>query len=218
MWAPEQPGKERAAALTAATWPAGTSIGISFLDGIPSVQDRVKTAAMQWLTRTGIHLDFNWLNDPEAGTIRISFSRKGSWSVLGKYAEQVPKGEPTMNFGWLNKHSSDLAVREVVLHEFGHALGLIHEHQNPDGGIQWNEEKVIESLSGPPNNWSEEKIRRNVLDHYTAHKIHGTPFDMNSIMLYPFPAEWTTNTNGTRNNTDLSDMDISLVQELYQSN
>jgi len=29
----------------------------------------------------------------------------------------------------------------TVLHEFGHALGLIHEHQNPaSGGFKWNRE------------------------------------------------------------------------------
>ena len=29
--------------------------------------------------------------------------------------------------------------RRHAAHEFGHAIGLAHEHQNPAGGIQWNE-------------------------------------------------------------------------------
>jgi hypothetical protein len=39
-----------------------------------------------------------------------------------------------------------------VIHEFGHALGLIHEHQNPSGGIQWNKPVVCRYYEGPPNN------------------------------------------------------------------
>ena len=47
-----------------------------------------------------------------------------------------------MNYGWLTPDSDDDELRRVVLHEFGHALGLIHEHQNPEGGIEWNEPAV----------------------------------------------------------------------------
>ena len=35
-----------------------------------------------------------------------------------------------------------------MLHEFGHALGLIHEHQSPfPGGFEWNREAVSEDTS-----------------------------------------------------------------------
>jgi len=36
-----------------------------------------------------------------------------------------------MNLGFLDGGTA--------AHEFGHAIGLAHEHQNPAGGIQWNE-------------------------------------------------------------------------------
>ena len=40
-----------------------------------------------------------------------------------------------MNLGFVD--------RPTVLHEFGHALGLIHEHQSPfKGGFEWNREEV----------------------------------------------------------------------------
>ena len=44
------------------------------------------------------------------------------------------KGKTTMNLGWVTRRS--------VLHETGHALGLLHEHQNPKGTIDWNEKQV----------------------------------------------------------------------------
>ncbi len=108
-----------------------------------------------------------------------------------------------MKFGWLDT--------EVVLHEFGHAIGLAHEHQSPRQGIEWNEQAVIEALSGPPNYWSEFEIRTNVLEKYREDQINGTEFDPDSIMLYFFPPEWTKNGQGTKGNTALSDKDMEFV-------
>ena len=44
----------------------------------------------------------------------------------------------------------------TAAHEFGHAIGLAHEHQNPAGGIQWNEAVVIREMAGSPNFWDEQ--------------------------------------------------------------
>jgi len=44
---------------------------------------------------------------------------------------------PTMNFGWLNEDSDEDEYSRVVLHEFGHSLSCIHEHQHPANGIPW---------------------------------------------------------------------------------
>ncbi len=55
----------------------------------------------------------------------------------------------------------------MVLHEFGHTLGLIHEHQNPNRPINWNRAAVIADLSGPPNNWDEETIENNIFKRTT---------------------------------------------------
>ena len=60
---------------------------------------------------------------------------------------------------------------------FGHAIGAIHEHQNPDGGIQWNEPAVLKYFSGWPNNWDEATIGFNILDRYTSNQLNGTKFD-----------------------------------------
>ena len=42
-----------------------------------------------------------------------------------------------MNLGEVTKRS--------VLHETGHALGFGHEHQHPQGNIQWNSKAVSKS-------------------------------------------------------------------------
>ena len=96
-----------------------------------------------------------------------------------------------MNYGWIDANSPEEELRSVVLHEFGHALGLIHEHQNPVGGIIFNREAVIRDLSGPPNDWSVSEIEFNVLTPASPDDVAATAMDPNSIMMYPIPASWT---------------------------
>jgi hypothetical protein len=108
-----------------------------------------------------------------------------------------------MNLGFLDGGTA--------AHEFGHAIGLAHEHQNPDGGIEWNEEVVIRDLSGPPNNWTEKQIRHNVLEKYAADQIRETKFDPDSIMLYFFPGTWVKSGIGTKANDVLSELDNAFI-------
>jgi serralysin len=120
-----------------------------------------------------------------------------------------------MNYGWLTPESDDDEVHRVVAHEVGHALGLIHEHQNPKGGIKWNEPAVIADLSGPPNEWDEEAIRHNVLDHYDPKEVTATDVDSASIMMYPIPAAWTLDGFSAGLNREISPLDTELIHGIY---
>lgn len=205
---------ERAALGIKARWSA-RQVEVSFLDGPESLRERVRDAAELWL-ETGIGFRFIWRTNTTLTPIRISFLHPGSWSMLGKDCLRLTDATlPTMNFGWLDVGTSDDDVRQVVLHEFGHALGLIHEHQSPAAGISWAREQVIADLSGPPHQWSEAQIDENMFKPFAANETNFTAPDPASIMMYPIPPHWTTNGFSVGLNQHLSALDRAFIRSVY---
>lgn len=212
---PAGAGTTRAALQKDAKWKAGDPITVAFMSGDDILKKRVREIAQRWTAPGLANLRLVFNDDPDAD-VRIAFQAgDGSWSTVGTTCRQVPKGRATMNYGWIDANSSEEELRSVVLHEFGHALGLIHEHQNPVAGIQWNREAVIRELSGPPNSWSVEEIEFNVLDPASPADVAATAMDPQSIMMYPIPASWTTDGFSAGFNSDLSDLDKKFIHKQY---
>lgn len=201
-------GPARAIAPIRSIWPNGSTLRVRFLGGTAAERAKVEQVASEWMKHANLKFQFGATS---ASELRIAFVQDGrSWSYVGTDNLNIPSHAATMNFGWPLEDGT-------ILHEFGHAIGLGHEHQNPQGGLQWNEPVVIRDLSGPPNEWDQETIRSNVLEKYQQNQIRGTKFDKDSIMLYAFPASWTLNGVGTNENNALSATDRSFVgaAEMY---
>lgn len=182
-------------------WTNGSTLSIAFKGGTAEQQEMVREIAPRWTQYANLRFDFT--TNP-AATIRVSFDENdGAWSYVGTDNAEIPVHAATLNLGWQDE--------SVILHEFGHMLGLAHEHQNPAGGLEWDEAAVIADLSGPPNFWDEPTIRHNVLRKYSMDQILGTVFDTESVMLYAFPASRTVNGVGTDFNEDLSKTDQEFV-------
>lgn len=194
-------GTSRAIIVARSLWVNGSKLRIRFLGGTSAQQAKAREQALWWTVHANLRFEFN--NAPDA-EIRIAFDPSdGAWSYIGTDCQSIPRNQPTMNLGFLDGGTA--------AHEFGHAIGLAHEHQNPTGGIEWNEEVVLRDLSGPPNNWTPEQIRHNVLEKYAADQIRGTEFDPDSIMLYFFPNTWVKSGKGTKANDVLSAMDMAFI-------
>lgn len=208
------PGADRMAAIRAAMWQPGDAVSVCFLDGAKRLKDRVEEAAHLWTGPQRANLRFVFQKKTDA-LIRITFNGRGSWSVLGTSCRNIAAGQPTMNFGWLSADTEDDLLRGVVLHEFGHAIGLVHEHQSPATRIRWDKATVRESLSGAPNFWTNDQITRNLFTPFTKKETNFSKFDPQSIMVYPIPPSWTLNGFTTPFNTQLSAIDVAHVQTLY---
>jgi hypothetical protein len=208
--------RTRLALATAKKWKPGRTLRIRFLDGTDTMHEKVIRAAQPWTREANIDLAFG--DEPKA-EIRVSFrADRGSWSAIGTDAlveQRFPKYQATMNLGWLRDDTPDEEYARVVLHEFGHMLGCLHEHKSPASPIRWNEEAVYARYAGPPNNWSRAKIKANVIDRYASGETQFTAFDPTSIMTYAFPAALMLEGTGIARSSKLSATDIAFIRQHY---
>jgi len=226
---------------TNALWANGTGLNVCFLDTPPKKFPRTKYTEAQYssgeldplqkkfdkyiLYQTSIidsikkivkerfepivNMKFNFISDKRRANIRISFKGKGCWSFIGTDNNNVfSHHSPTMNFQWFDVGT--------VLHEFGHVLGLVHEHQNPRGNpINWNLLKLFQYFGGPPNYWDPAQVMTQVVNKYSITEINGSEYDPDSIMLYFYPAKVTTDGKGTKQNDKFSKYDVYWLNKQY---
>ena len=165
-----------------------------------------KEAVIQTVTKILqplVGIKFEFVNS--YGDIRIGFnSNEGAYSNLGTDCA-IQEGK-SMNLGWL-----DVAT---ILHEFLHALGCIHEHQNPKGGIQWNKCKVYE-WAKRTQDWDPTQTCPNIIQKYSQDQLNASSYDPDSIMLYYFPSVLTEDNTEVKKNLVLSDTDIEWLRRIY---
>ncbi len=193
-------------------WPTGSKITVSFLD-TPSnkVKSKIRQYAQEWENYSNI--DFEFISGKN-GDIRIGLEKGGSWSKIGTVALGIPKNRKTMNFGWFNDNTSDESFRSTTMHEFGHALGLKHEHQSPAAGICWDWDKVIPYYKNK-NDWTEKRTRGNLKMLSNTNVGNYTAYDPLSIMHYGISNEITACDFSVKSNKVLSSIDKQGIANLY---
>jgi hypothetical protein len=183
------PARQQLIILHGNKWLNGTVLHYYFFNQEPwqgsEGQKNVVRKAFQIWKDVGIGLEFKEVGSHTEAEIRIGFLQDGrSWSYLGRNILNRGINERTMNFGWdLTRSSTEV---DTALHEIGHTLGFPHEHQNPNGGIVWDEERVYADLAQPPNRWSRETTYYNIIRKLDPREVEGSTFDPNSVMQYPF--------------------------------
>ena len=212
----------RAAYMIGRRWPQHATVKIGFLEGTDYQKNLVKKVVQETYAPL-MNLNLVFVEDnPEEADMRVTFDpNNGSWSYLGTDAKNAPKGEATLNLGWLDDDPADKTTccHGVIKHEFGHGLAAwIHEHQNPRNNPlskNWNKPVIYKDLEGPPNNWDKATIDQNMFKAYDVNHVRGSSFNSTSIMAYSWPASWTLNGIGTPVNQFLSKEDKEWLQKEY---
>lgn len=228
-------------------WEAGRKLRVCYFQGNAGIAHLVREVASEWNKYSSVTLDFGdptkWPNclSPNSGfyQIRIGFATSGHWSAVGSDSEvRLDSLQPSMNLQSFNsKYFREVGAtagvvvaatdydKSVILHEFGHALGLLHEQQNPQlkcyEQIKWTGPgNVYEYYLNPPNRWDPPIVDRNLgfVWQFDPDYKTGTA-DVQSVMMYNLPAEIFKDGKDSpcanRRNLKLSKKDTELVASLY---
>jgi hypothetical protein len=184
------------------------------------------------------------------GTISLTFGTTNcqgcdidaAWSLIGS---QSNSQNISMNLGFIDPPNKDFTFKgenfplelfanehrnfeekpnfragATVIHEFCHALGMLHEHQNnlnSSNSIHLNPQAVIEYYT-ENNLGGQEAATINVLDWYSDVSLYeGSKYDPDSIMLYPLPDSFIKPgyPNPTKGNFTLSQLDKQWLMKEY---
>lgn len=143
----------------ASIWTSKSTLSVCFWNGDSNTRALVEQAGSKWNGASRISLSFRnksgvfkTCSNRDDSDIRVSLDgsdpnvayelgqdRYGNWSLIGRQSTFVPANRPlgtryevTMNiaFAVISARIGDIAgLNFTVSHEFGHALGLLHEFQ-----------------------------------------------------------------------------------------
>lgn len=200
--------------LIGKNWQSGRTIKVRFMDNPPKkVRDKIEQYAHEWEQVANIKFSFG--SDANA-QIRITCKLgDGSWSYLGTDALVIPKNRATMNYGWFVENTPDDEFSRTTLHEFGHALGAIHEHQHPIAGIPWNR-PVVYDYYMQTQGWTKEDVDQQIFFKYDLNQTNSSQYDKGSIMHYAVPKELLLDPAFAVGwNRRLSATDKSFIKQVY---
>jgi serralysin len=230
---PPAPGSQSANKLVSPTdflWPLGQTMNIHFADGDPDLIELTVKEASEWTQYA--NLNFKWFKDPSSPPpevhVRITFKCEGFYTKgLGvlSYHIAAKKGDHSLCLGALREHLNagpGPAQHGIgsIKHEFGHLLGLAHEHQSPKVKFTWNTD-VIHAWCKKTQGWDAEHCDNQITKPITEKEPYNkanflvSDFDPDSIMLYGYPASFTKEGMATKSNHVLSAIDKQGIAKLY---
>ena len=225
-------GQVRGVVVRSLTWRHGQTIKVCFHTGSRKAQERVIRIAREWMQYANVTFDFEEGGAPRAckgdnsEDIKVTFEdNKGWWAVPGTNSRGQ---DPSMNLQFFGVDTPMLKngqaapegpIRATILHEFGHALGLLHEHQSPnancDAEIDWDAAYKIGAGIG----WDKGLVDRNFRQLASTTSLNATKVDRKSIMHYSLPP--TLFKRGKESacyvteNLELSEQDRKFIASIY---
>lgn len=190
-------------------------IRVHFMNFANSLGPIVLRTVEEW--SSWAKLDFVPETNPRNADIRVNFVRRaGHWSYVATDARSIPLNEATMNLDMSSLDINNEANQGVILHEFGHVLGQVHEHSSAASTINFlPAEQLVEFFRGSGVEGLE-AVRLNVTRRYTsAELIRFSDFDPRSVMTYFIPPHLTRDGRGLNVNTILSSKDKEYAVRMY---
>ncbi|MCU0321466.1 MAG: M12 family metallopeptidase [Chitinophagaceae bacterium] len=200
-------------------WDNGKTITVKFIGegGSPRLREKIKVAAKEWEKYANI--SFNFVESGDANIRILVTDRGGCNSVVGTVALFKDSNEKTMNldsnFFYNRGLFFDVLLTSTVQHEFGHAIGLLHEHSYK-GKILWNKEVVYKDAE--KIGWTKKDVDFQIFEQYESFYTNGFAYDPLSIMHYGFNSNWTLNNVEIKSNFKISEIDKQSVALLYPKN
>lgn len=209
-------------------WTAGEVVTVCFYSNSTPLNSFVARVASNWnQIGANVSLDFGSVDLPRRCTpntvsdIRVGYNRGfDNWSLLGVeslFARTSWRSE-SMQLG-LRTLAGRNAVGTII-HEFGHALGLMHEHQKPIAGgceAEFDWPWLYANLfPGSPQQVVDRQMRPVSFGPF----ILSESIDRDSVMLYPLPPQaYLRGVNSQcytpNKNQAISGTDAAVVRALY---
>jgi TolA-binding protein len=210
-----RPGLEGLVADKYWVWPNASKLHVHFLDGSPDARAAVAQIAAEWSEFANIDFVFH-LEDaaPAQVDIAITFDDPACNSSMGPGSRQaVQWGGPSMRLCHIDRMVGSEFFRRAVLHEFGHALGMHHEHQSPKAAFSWDKPVVYAYYA--QIGWDQAFVDQWVFSKVAEDSVRATAWDPDSVMHYEFPAEFTTDRVAIHGGSVLSAEDKRFIAEIY---
>jgi hypothetical protein len=209
------PHPEYIALLRKHYWQPGQRLRVVFLEGDEATNTRVLNYANRWQT-PGIPVPlFVGVPRGSDSDIRVSYSRPGYWSYIGTDARMVSPSECTLNLqGFDGGSLPDSEWLRVIPHEFGHALGCVHEQQRPEVIARLDRAAIIAEFERTQG-WSEQEIIQQVLAPLDMSTVDATAEDDASIMMYWLASRLTLDHREIPGGSDITPRDRQGMAKAY---
>lgn len=202
---------KRGVALFERLWPQNSNLTISLANMDEREKALTKANINQWVPHINLKLIFVETPDADIRITSISAPAAG-WSRIGKDAKEIPSSEFSMGINFKN---DDNKVIRTIQHEFGHALGLDHEHKHPDRTLEFDKEKLYAYAQSVGMSKAETDSQILFKYHQKRLKIKTSDYDKKSIMHYEFASDLLKDGKGIGMNIELSEDDINFIKTLY---